>query len=82
MGYEDFVLKLSGPSGKQRVATSKLGLGYAKVPLSHIMEGPKTPIHTLTYIHIQGPGGVASLFAPSEGKTAEIVDLKVYVVAR
>jgi hypothetical protein len=56
-GYEDLLLKLTGPNAK--IATSKLGLGYAK-----------------------GPGGMASLFAPSEGKTAEIVDLKVYVVAR
>lgn len=56
-GYEDFLLKLTGPNGK--IASSKLGLGYAK-----------------------GPGGMISLFSPSEGKTAEIVDLKVYVVAR
>lgn len=56
-GYEDFLLKLTGP--KAQIATSKLGLGYAK-----------------------GPGGIASLFAPSEGRTAEIVDLKVYVVAK
>lgn len=51
------MLKLTGPNA--RVATSKLGLGYAK-----------------------GPGGLASLFNPSEGNRAEIVDLKVYVVAR
>ena len=56
-GYEDLLIKLTGPSGK--IATSKLGLGYAK-----------------------GKGGVNSLFAPSEGNRAEIVDLKVYVVAR
>lgn len=54
-GYEDFLLKLTGPNGK--IATSKLGLGYAK-----------------------GPGNTRSLFAPSEGDRAEIVDLKVYVV--
>lgn len=50
-GYEDLVIGL----GKQRVATSRLGLAYAR-----------------------GPGGMASLFAPSEGRTAEIIDLKVY----
>lgn len=56
-GYEDFLLKLTGPSG--RTATSKLGLGYAKAK-----------------------GSVKSLFAPTEGDRAEIIDLKVYVVAR
>lgn len=57
LGYEDLLLRLTGPN--PRMATSKLGLAYAK-----------------------GPGGMASLFAPTEGNKAEIVDLKVYVVAR